>query len=637
MVNYMYLKALISPLLFAWLILSLVSFSEVDLFSYKNVASTTLHALAVSTNGEGVVFNVTLIVAYPGTGRVFFSALPYTEIDTQGAARLAAEIAASLVGKAFHNYDYYVTMDSRAPIIGGPSAGALITAGFMAVIAGRSIRNDTTITGMINPDGTIGPVGGLKEKIEAAASAGIKRVIIPRGQRMYTYPVVVEQQVGRWIIRRTVYNSIDLLDYGRSLGVEVIEAGNILEAFQLLSDYTIMQGNTVGVNPLTIRRIYDLRVVSNLISTINDVYADARSIGAVNIVHQITALNSTLNSILSLSDNYPTYTIVKVADLSYSVYQLDAYVKYYAKGYALEDYISELYEDISSRNLTSCTNAMWALSVSYLHLARTFYEVLLGYVNQSSIPLADVVSNYAIAKKYLALSDVFYELSKIQSCTSNYVGIPLSTSLAIYSYVNYLLNEMGVSQGPDTALSTIYSAVLSLPSEMTSLQEMLGAVLVSETLTDFQKSLASTLGVNVSEVIKARLSLVKYVVAFLNVSEFSIILQLVNESTTVGDSDVALYASSILLATFLYGNLYAGVNISTFPIASVPSFCCSGTDNSVNTWQNTSMITFILIIVVMLTVIVILLVIASRRSMKQRATPSLQTQNAPWGQHEISQ
>ena len=40
-----------------------------------------------------------------------------------------------------------------------------------------------TMTGTINPDGTVGPVGGIPQKVEGAADEGIKTVLIPAGQR----------------------------------------------------------------------------------------------------------------------------------------------------------------------------------------------------------------------------------------------------------------------------------------------------------------------------------------------------------------------------------------------------------------------------------------------------------------------
>ncbi|WP_152360633.1 YlbL family protein [Microlunatus speluncae] len=65
--------------------------------------------------------------------------------------------------------------------IGGPSAGLVfalaiydkITPG--ELLAGRHIAG----TGTISPDGTVGPIGGLQEKITAADSAGAEAFLVP--------------------------------------------------------------------------------------------------------------------------------------------------------------------------------------------------------------------------------------------------------------------------------------------------------------------------------------------------------------------------------------------------------------------------------------------------------------------------
>ncbi|MEM4732615.1 MAG: serine protease, partial [Desulfurococcaceae archaeon] len=69
--------------------------------NYKEVRTTDVYAPAVSSGGQGVLSKITLAVAYPGEGRVFFSALPYTEVETQGAARIAAYIASLVAGVDF--------------------------------------------------------------------------------------------------------------------------------------------------------------------------------------------------------------------------------------------------------------------------------------------------------------------------------------------------------------------------------------------------------------------------------------------------------------------------------------------------------------------------------------------------------
>jgi ATP-dependent Lon protease len=60
---------------------------------------------------------------------------------------------------------------------------------FMALtslLTGRTVRSDTAMTGEISLRGLVLPVGGIKEKVVAAAAAGIKRVMLPaRNKRDY--------------------------------------------------------------------------------------------------------------------------------------------------------------------------------------------------------------------------------------------------------------------------------------------------------------------------------------------------------------------------------------------------------------------------------------------------------------------
>jgi len=65
----------------------------------------------------------------------------------------------------------------------GPSAGAVMTVGFAALLKGDHIRRGIALTGTIAKDGTIGPVGGIPDKIRAAAREGYRTILIPQGQR----------------------------------------------------------------------------------------------------------------------------------------------------------------------------------------------------------------------------------------------------------------------------------------------------------------------------------------------------------------------------------------------------------------------------------------------------------------------
>src|SRR5687767_13897520 len=63
----------------------------------------------------------------------------------------------------------------------GPSAGITIAAVLVSLASGIPIRRDVAMTGELTLRGRVLPIGGLKEKILAAAGAGMRLVLIPSG------------------------------------------------------------------------------------------------------------------------------------------------------------------------------------------------------------------------------------------------------------------------------------------------------------------------------------------------------------------------------------------------------------------------------------------------------------------------
>ncbi len=217
---YLILLALISPTLSA---------EEVYRPVYNNydwIASVSLPALAVGSDGRGVVSNLTVSLAYPGKGNLYFSSEPLTMIDSQASARIAFMVAAQIAGKDHRVYDAFVSMKSPSLIIGGPSAGAVMTIGFLALFTGSGINSSVAMTGMIYPDGTVGPVGGVKAKLEAAANAGYKVFLVPAGESV----VMVEKRVQQGGIIYVTREPLNLTEYAKELGVKVVEVASIYEA-----------------------------------------------------------------------------------------------------------------------------------------------------------------------------------------------------------------------------------------------------------------------------------------------------------------------------------------------------------------------------------------------------------------------
>jgi hypothetical protein len=72
------------------------------------------------------------------------------------------------------------------PASDGSGIDAALAVGMISTSARRLYPKDTVVIGSLNPDGSLGAVSRLTERIDAAAAAGMKRVIIPGVQRFDT-------------------------------------------------------------------------------------------------------------------------------------------------------------------------------------------------------------------------------------------------------------------------------------------------------------------------------------------------------------------------------------------------------------------------------------------------------------------
>jgi ATP-dependent Lon protease len=83
----------------------------------------------------------------------------------------------------FADHDIHIHVPAGAIPKDGPSAGVAMFMALVSLMTDRTIRNDTAMTGEISLRGLVLPVGGIKEKVVAAASAGVKRVMLPARNR----------------------------------------------------------------------------------------------------------------------------------------------------------------------------------------------------------------------------------------------------------------------------------------------------------------------------------------------------------------------------------------------------------------------------------------------------------------------
>lgn len=105
---------------------------------------------------------------------------------TGGLSDLAKEsvtnvsaVIKKLTGKDISDYDIHIQfVDTHG--VDGDSASITIATAIISALEDIPIRQDLAMTGSLSVRGEVLPIGGVTAKIEAAASSGIKTVVIPR-------------------------------------------------------------------------------------------------------------------------------------------------------------------------------------------------------------------------------------------------------------------------------------------------------------------------------------------------------------------------------------------------------------------------------------------------------------------------
>jgi ATP-dependent Lon protease len=82
--------------------------------------------------------------------------------------------------KALEGGEIHLHVPAGAVPKDGPSAGVALVTAIVSVLTGRRARGDVAMTGEISLRGRVLPVGGIKDKVLAAARAGIKTIVLPR-------------------------------------------------------------------------------------------------------------------------------------------------------------------------------------------------------------------------------------------------------------------------------------------------------------------------------------------------------------------------------------------------------------------------------------------------------------------------
>ena len=214
---------------------SLSDYSEISTDSVTR-NGTVVKVPAVDTEGRGLVGRFE-VEAVPGTGKtltnidhiLFF-------VETQYSIQTAKGVAANVTGLDINRYNIVYDVETRggnSTVVSGPSAGAALAIGTIAELQGLELNPDVMITGSIKPDGTIGKVGGVLEKLKAVREAGAKVFLVPVGQGLRDSFKVEKscEKRGRLSVCRTSYVEVPGIS-SDGYGVIVKEVADIREALK---------------------------------------------------------------------------------------------------------------------------------------------------------------------------------------------------------------------------------------------------------------------------------------------------------------------------------------------------------------------------------------------------------------------
>jgi uncharacterized protein len=209
-------------------------------FMFINYTNTTqerfvkIYVPAVDNEGRGVA-TVLKVGIKPGSGKVLVDINNILFwLDTQQSIQTAKKVAQEVTKADLSKFDLIYSLENiNATVVEGPSAGAALTIATIAVIEGKELNLKAMITGTINPDGSIGPVGGIIPKAQAAKEVGATVFLVPEGQGTQINYIPEEkcEQIGYFTFCTTTYKK-KIENVGKSVGIDVVEVKNVKEAMK---------------------------------------------------------------------------------------------------------------------------------------------------------------------------------------------------------------------------------------------------------------------------------------------------------------------------------------------------------------------------------------------------------------------
>ena len=163
----------------------------------------------------------------PGNSNIYLRTSPYVDPTLQQSSNTAAHVARGYAGD--EEMDFIITYEIVSSYLGGESSGAAKAIAMIAIYEDMGLEEGTIITGTIYPNGRIGAVSGLQEKIEAASGQGFERILIPAAQVTIPFSERFSLRPSKEIGMEELIRLAE-----ERFGIEVIPVRDIQEAKELM-------------------------------------------------------------------------------------------------------------------------------------------------------------------------------------------------------------------------------------------------------------------------------------------------------------------------------------------------------------------------------------------------------------------
>ncbi len=188
------------------------------LASNESIGTAYIYAPAVLISvNRGTLTTISLNVT-AGNGKIAITGPSSVGTSTIQSAQTAVAYATSFLGINESKYNFIFTINDSNVSVSGPSAGLALTVLTISALSHKPLLHDFTLTGTIEPNGSVGLIGGVYDKASIAAEKGMKFIMVP-------YAVNGSFE--------------DLLYYisQSDLGIPVVEAANASQALNYAFGY----------------------------------------------------------------------------------------------------------------------------------------------------------------------------------------------------------------------------------------------------------------------------------------------------------------------------------------------------------------------------------------------------------------